>query len=45
MGGPTEDLREEIARKMILESHDFIDLGLPLRTEITEKAAAQMTEH
>jgi len=44
MAGPTEDLREEIALKMITESHEFIDLGKPLRTEISRQAAARMTE-
>jgi len=44
MAGPTADLREEIAYNMILEGHEFIDLGRPLRTEITEQAASQMTE-
>lgn len=45
MAGPTTDIRKELARKMIVEAHEFIDLGKPLRNEITAAVAARMSEH
>ena len=45
MAGPTTDIRKEIALEMIKEAHEFIDLGKPLRNEITAAAARKMSEH
>ncbi len=43
MGGPTVDLRQYIARDLLLESAAFIDRGEPLQHEVSREMAAQMS--
>ena len=43
MGGPTIDLRQYIARDLLLESAAFIDRGEPLQHEVSREMAAQMS--
>lgn len=45
MGGPTFDLRPEIAENVILDSHRYIDEGRELKYEIKRARAKMMSKH
>lgn len=43
-GGPTTNLRPVITRALITESHEYLDLGMGLKNEITRAYAANMSK-
>lgn len=44
MGGPTRDIRKDIARSLLIEAAEFINNGAPLAHEISRKAASMMSK-
>ena len=43
-GGPTVNMRPILTRALVLDSHAYLDLGQPLKNEITRAYAANMSK-
>lgn len=43
-GGPTVNMRPILTRALVLDSHAYLDLGLPLKNEISRAYAANMSK-